>query len=86
VSGIEAAREILKFAPQIGIVILTMHDNSSVLQDAIDAGVKGYVLKSDSHRDLLKAVEAVATGRTFFTARVLHPTSSGEGGGQYKAA
>ena len=56
--------------PDTGVIVLTMHDSESVIREALRAGARGFVLKSDADRDLLVAVEAVAENRHFFAARV----------------
>jgi len=69
-NGLEAARQILTFSPNVAILILTMHDTDSVVREVLRAGARGFVLKSDAGRDLIAAVEALELRRTFFTTRV----------------
>ena len=69
-NGLEAARQILAVAPQVAILILTMHDSDNVVKEVLRAGARGFVLKSDAGRDLVSAVEALQAQRTFFTTRV----------------
>ena len=64
VSGIQATREILQFAPNTRILILTMYDFA--LREAVDAGARGFVLKYNIDRYLLPAIETLARGGTFF--------------------
>jgi DNA-binding NarL/FixJ family response regulator len=71
-SGAEAAREILKKMPQMEIVILTMHDSEQLLREVLEAGVHGYVLKSDAMCDMVAAVQALLDGK-----RYLSPGASG---------
>jgi DNA-binding NarL/FixJ family response regulator len=59
--GLEACRRIRKN-------VVTQHDSSQMLREAVSAGARGYVVKSDAARDLLAAVEAVSQHR-FFTAQ-----------------
>jgi DNA-binding NarL/FixJ family response regulator len=68
-NGLEAARKIHKSFPKIGILILTLHFSDQLLTDIVEAGARAYIMKSDADRDLVSAVDALATGRTFFTAR-----------------
>ena len=68
--GPETAAQIVEKVPQIGVVVLTMHDSEQVIREVLHAGARGLVLKSDADRDLLAAVEAVARNRHFFAARV----------------
>jgi len=69
-NGLDAARQILAFMPQARILILTVHDSEQVVKEVLAAGARGFLLKSDTGRDLVAAVEALQHGRTFFTPRV----------------
>jgi DNA-binding NarL/FixJ family response regulator len=71
-SGAEAARQILKALPQTEIVILTMHDSEQLLREVLEAGVHGYVLKSDAMCDMVAAVRALLDHK-----RYLSPGASG---------
>jgi len=69
-SGLEVAREITKKGLKTRILILTVHESDSLVREVIEAGARGYILKSDAARDLVTAVEAVRYNKTFFTAKV----------------
>jgi len=69
-NGLEAARQILAASPDLAILILTMHDSDHTVREVLRAGARGFLLKSDAGRDLVAAVEALQTQRTFFTTRV----------------
>lgn len=69
-NGLEAARQIVAAAPDIPILILTMHDSDQVVREVLRAGARGFLLKSDAGRDLVAAVEALQRQSTFFTTRV----------------
>ena len=69
-NGLEAARQIKKSLPKAEIVVLTLHLSDQLAYEIINAGIRGYVLKSDANRDLVSAVEAVGMHRPFFTAKV----------------
>jgi len=69
-NGLEAARQILKARPQTKILILTMHESDSLIREVLDAGARGYILKTDAGRDLVAAVDALRRNKTFFTSRV----------------
>jgi DNA-binding NarL/FixJ family response regulator len=69
-NGLEAARQIRKSLPKTEIVVLTLHLSDQLAYEIINAGIRGYVLKSDANRDLVNAVEAVGMHRPFFTAKV----------------
>ena len=66
-NGLDAARQILKRDPNIGILILTMHFSDQLVREVIDSGARGYILKSDTDKELVSAVEALANRRTYFT-------------------
>jgi DNA-binding NarL/FixJ family response regulator len=57
-TGIDAAREITRARPQVRVLILSMHDSSEYLFEALRAGASGYVLKSAADRDLIEACRA----------------------------
>lgn len=69
-NGLEATRQILKDNSQAKILILTMHESDPLIRDVLDAGARGYVLKTDASRDLVTAVNAIKSDKTFFTAKV----------------
>ena len=69
-NGLEATREILKESPKTEILILTMHEAESIVRSVLDAGAKGYLLKSDAGQDLIVAVEFLERHNPFFTSRV----------------
>jgi DNA-binding NarL/FixJ family response regulator len=64
--GFDAARQIKKLLPKVPILILSMHHGSSVVREAQLAGAQGYVTKSEAAHVLMKAVDAVLQGQTFF--------------------
>ena len=66
-NGLEATRQILRNDPDVRILILTITDSEQVIRDVLEAGARGFVLKSDAVRDLVTAVEALQHNRTFFT-------------------
>jgi DNA-binding NarL/FixJ family response regulator len=68
-NGIEAARKIRKASPNTEILMLSVHYSDQLVRDVVKAGVRGYVEKSDSERDLVTAVEALANHESFFTTR-----------------
>ena len=65
-NGLEAARRILKVLPETETLILSIDHSNQLIRELILAGVRGYILKSDSDRDLLAAVEALASHRPYF--------------------
>jgi DNA-binding NarL/FixJ family response regulator len=69
-NGLDAARQIMGSAPDVNILILTIHDSEQVVREVLAAGARGFLLKSDAGRDLIAAVEALQNRRTFFTSKV----------------
>jgi DNA-binding NarL/FixJ family response regulator len=67
INGVEVTRQIRMRLPHVQVLIFTMHDNETILQDLLQAGARGYLLKSDVQQNLCAAVEALAVGRTFFS-------------------
>jgi len=68
-NGFVVTRQILKVSPQSKVLILSMHETEQAVRDALDAGARGFVFKSDLDRDLLSAVEMVAQGIQFLTPK-----------------
>jgi DNA-binding NarL/FixJ family response regulator len=66
-SGLEATRTIREQAPDVSILILSMHDEERYLFEALKAGASGYVLKRAADTDLIDAVRAVERGEPFLT-------------------
>jgi DNA-binding NarL/FixJ family response regulator len=64
-NGLEACRLIRKAVPASEILIVTQHDSSQMMREALDAGARGYVVKSNAGRDLVEAVEAVSQHKPF---------------------
>ena len=56
INGVEAARQIRTHNPKTEILIFTQHDNEALLRNILEAGVRGYLLKSDATRHLIQAV------------------------------
>jgi DNA-binding NarL/FixJ family response regulator len=69
-NGLEATRQILRDNSRVKVLILTMMDAERVVQAARDAGARGYIVKSDASRVLIRAVQALEYDNAFFTSRV----------------
>jgi DNA-binding NarL/FixJ family response regulator len=65
VSGIELARQAGRAAPGTSIILYTAYGDRALITEAIDAGVRGFVLKEAPLSDLVRAVELVASGGTY---------------------
>jgi DNA-binding NarL/FixJ family response regulator len=80
-NGLEATRRILRALPQTEVLILTMHESEQVVREVLEAGARGYVLKSDAARDLVTAVKTLQQHKPFFTSRVAELVLKGYLGG-----
>jgi DNA-binding NarL/FixJ family response regulator len=69
-NGLEATRQIVRQAPRIPILMLSVNESEDLVREVVTAGARGFVLKSDTGRDLLVAVDEVHKGRPFFSARL----------------
>jgi DNA-binding NarL/FixJ family response regulator len=69
-NGVEATRQIHKLSPQTEVLILTMHDSDVLVQEVLEAGARGYILKDDADRNLLAAVDALRRHKPFLSSRV----------------
>ena len=66
-TGLQATREIHEAAPEVSVLILSMHDDERYLFEALKAGASGYVLKSQADQDLVEAIHAIQRGEPFLT-------------------
>jgi len=76
-NGLEATRQIAKVSPGTKVLILTVHDADLLVGKVIQAGARGYILKTDLGRDLIAAVKALLANKTFFTAKVAQMVMDG---------
>lgn len=67
-NGLEAARRIKRVSPNSEILILSVHYSDQLIKEILDLGVRGFIVKSDSDRDLVVAVETLANHKPFFTS------------------
>ena len=68
--GLEVARRAVVTSPGTGLVILSMHDDEDLLDEALAIGVRGYVLKDDAVAEVVTCVRTVAAGGTFVSPRL----------------
>lgn len=69
-NGVDACKKLLNLAPETKIIFLTVLNDADVVADVIRAGAKGYLLKSSASTELLQAIKAVASGKTYITPLV----------------
>lgn len=70
-NGLEVSRRLKSMHLRTEVLILTMHENEELLTEAILAGVRGFLFKSDASRHLIFAIEALLDGRPYFTGVLL---------------
>ena len=69
-NGIEACLQITQSNPAIAIIMLSMHSDESYVLRALKAGARAYLLKDSAESDLVRAIHAVAEGKSFFSPAV----------------
>jgi DNA-binding NarL/FixJ family response regulator len=69
-NGVEATRQLRKICPETEVLILTMHDSDQMVQQLVEAGCRGYILKDDADRNLLAALDALRRHKPYFSSRV----------------
>ena len=69
-NGLDAARELLKSSPKTKVVLLTQHDEDHYVTEALRAGAKGYVLKSQAADDLVHAIREVCSGAVYLSPSI----------------
>lgn len=70
-NGIEATSQIVRRAPEVRVVILSMHLNEAYVTRALQAGARGYLLKDSADEDVIRALTAVSEGKSFFSPAVM---------------
>ncbi|SCK55981.1 two component transcriptional regulator, LuxR family [Variovorax sp. HW608] len=70
INGIELAARLQEREPQVRVVMLSMYDNPEYVQQALQAGARGYVLKDAPASEIVAAIDAVAAGGTFLSPAV----------------
>jgi DNA-binding NarL/FixJ family response regulator len=69
-NGLEATRQILKDSPRTEVLVLTMHHSEQLAREVLQAGARGYVLKSDADQNLIAAVDSLRQHKPFLTSAV----------------
>ena len=69
-NGIEVARKIQKENIKVEVIILTMHTGREYFKEAMDCGVKGYILKENATQDLITAIKFVSAGKHFISPQL----------------
>jgi DNA-binding NarL/FixJ family response regulator len=76
-NGLDATKQIAKISPRTKVLILTVHDSEQLIHKLLEAGARGYILKEDAGRDLITAVKALISNKTFFTPKVAQMVMNG---------
>ncbi len=71
-NGVDAARQVLKHNPEQRVLVLTNVDSEQVIQDCLEAGVRGWTFKSEGIDDVTAAVEGLQRRKSVFSSRVSH--------------
>jgi DNA-binding NarL/FixJ family response regulator len=69
-NGVEATRRMVSKQPTISVVILSMYSDESYVMRALQAGARAYLLKDSVVTDLIRAIEAVSQGKSFFSPKI----------------
>jgi DNA-binding NarL/FixJ family response regulator len=69
-NGLEATRQILKGSPETEVLVFTMHHSEELIRDTLQAGARGYVLKSDASESLIAAVDSLGQHKPFLTTAI----------------
>ncbi len=70
INGIDTCKEILKILPDLKIVAISMHKESSLIKMMLSNGAKGYVLKNAGQDEVITAIETVYSGKMYLDATV----------------
>ena len=70
--GLESVRQILEVSPSTKIILLSKHSEEYRVREALQLGIRGYVLKTRTAEELLRSVEEVSHGRTYFSPEISH--------------
>jgi len=69
-NGFDLAHALKREFPRIEILVYTMHDREEIIMDVLRAGVRGFVLKSDTEKHLLAALDALSIHRSYFSGAI----------------
>jgi len=69
-NGLELTRVLRGQYPALKVLVLSMYDNNEYVSESVRAGASGYVLKNAPSREIIAAIEAIASGGTFYSAQI----------------
>lgn len=85
VNGIEATRRIKAAHPQVGVLVLTVHDDEQFIFAVIEAGAAGYLLKDVQSHELIRAVRAIHAGDSVLHPAITHKILAQLASGEHRA-
>ncbi|MDW3192039.1 MAG: response regulator transcription factor [Cytophagales bacterium] len=68
--GLTLIRKVKRKYPSIKIIVLSMHDEAHLVQEILKEGISGYLLKKDSHSELINAIHAAAQGQVYLSSDI----------------
>jgi DNA-binding NarL/FixJ family response regulator len=80
--GLSLVRKVKRKYPDIKILVLSMHDEAHLVKEILKEGINGYIMKKDSHTDLIDAIYAVKSGKTYLSSEVNMMLIRGLNGGE----
>lgn len=69
-TGLELIKAARAVSPEIKVIVLSMHDDPSIVRELLRAGINGYVLKKDTHTTLVEALQKVMSGKRFLSDEI----------------
>lgn len=69
-NGLDATRQIKKFVPRAEVLVFSILESAEIIHQVVEAGARGYLVKSDIGRHIADAIEALSQHHTYFTASV----------------
>lgn len=69
-NGLELTRLLRSQYPSLKVLVLSMYDNYEYVSESVRSGASGYVLKNAPSREIIAAIEAIASGGTFYSAEI----------------
>ena len=70
INGLEVTRQMRSRLPKTEVLLFTMHDNETLIENSLKVGVRGYVLKTNARRYLIEAIESLAIHKPFFPSHI----------------
>lgn len=69
-SGVDAAKRMIEALPELGVLVLTMHEDDELVFAAMKAGARGYLVKTTDDDEIVRAVQAIGAGEAIFSATI----------------